>query len=88
MYKRQVLNQSLEMAEKMIDSGERDSNTVKKAIKEKIGTMELARIDYVELVDTESLLPAQRITGEVLIALAVYFGETRLIDNRILEVEA
>lgn len=83
-----VLNQSLEMAEKMIDSGERDSNTVKKAIKEKIGTMELARIDYVELVDTESLLPAQRITGEVLIALAVYFGETRLIDNRILEVEA
>ena len=83
-----VLNQSLEMAEKMIDSGEQDSNTVKKAIKEKIGTMELARIDYVELVDTESLLPAQRITGEVLIALAVYFGETRLIDNRILEVEA
>ena len=83
-----VLNQSLEMAEKMIDSGERDSNTVKKAIKEKIGTMELARIDYVELVDTESLLPAQRITGEVLIALAVYFGKTRLIDNRILEVEA
>ena len=50
--------------------------------------MELARIDYVELVDTESLLPAQRITGEVLIALAVYFGKIRLIDNRILEVEA
>ena len=83
-----VLNQSLEMAEKMIDSGEQDSNTVKKAIKEKIGTMDLARIDYVELVDTESLLPAQQITGEVLIALAVYFGKTRLIDNRILEVEA
>ena len=83
-----VLNQSLEMAEKMIDSGERDSNTVKKAIKAKIGTMDLARIDYVELVDTESLLPAQQITGEVLIALAVYFGKTRLIDNRILEVEA
>ena len=83
-----VLNQSLEMAEKMIDSGERDSNMVKKAIKEKIGTMDLARIDYVELVDTESLLPAQQITGEVLIALAVYFGKTRLIDNRILEVEA
>ena len=83
-----VLNQSLEMAEKMIDSGERDSNTVKKAIKAKIGTMDLARIDYVELVDTESLLPVQQITGEILIALAVYFGKTRLIDNRILEVEA
>ncbi len=83
-----VLNQSLEMAEKMIDSGERNSAALKKAITKEIEEMELARIDYVELVDTESLLPAQQITGEVLIALAVYFGKTRLIDNRILEVEA
>jgi pantoate--beta-alanine ligase len=39
------------------------------------------RIDYVEMVDTDELRPVRTITGETLIALAVFFGKTRLIDN-------
>jgi len=43
-----------------------------------------AAIDYVELVDLATLLPVARIDGEVLAAVAVRFGGTRLIDNEVL----
>jgi pantoate--beta-alanine ligase len=39
------------------------------------------RIDYVEMVDTDELRPVRTIKGETLVALAVFFGRTRLIDN-------
>jgi len=41
----------------------------------------LARLDYAAVVDAASLQPPERIQGDVLIVLAVYFGATRLIDN-------
>ncbi|TLY30657.1 MAG: 4-phosphopantoate--beta-alanine ligase, partial [Ignavibacteria bacterium] len=44
----------------------------------------LARIDYVELVDAETLQPIEAVKPNSLIALAVYFGKTRLIDNIVL----
>jgi pantoate--beta-alanine ligase len=46
----------------------------------------LANIDYVEIVDGKTVQPVEKLSGEVLIALAVKFGKTRLIDNIILEV--
>ncbi|MGZ5478578.1 MAG: pantoate--beta-alanine ligase [Candidatus Aminicenantales bacterium] len=46
----------------------------------------LARIDYAEAVDPETLEPVAEIHGEVLVALAVFFGATRLIDNLRLNV--
>lgn len=41
----------------------------------------LAKIDYVEIVDAQSLEPVSEIRGEILAAMAVYIGKTRLIDN-------
>jgi len=43
----------------------------------------LARIDYVEIVDAEKLVPVKKIKGTVTIVLAVFIGKTRLIDNMV-----
>ena len=50
-------------------------------MKEQIGQAPLARIDYIEIVDDASLEPVSRIAGKTLVALAVFLGKTRLIDN-------
>ena len=50
-----------------------------------IETEPLAKIDYVELVDWNTLEPVEKIEGPVLNAIAVYIGKTRLIDNHIYE---
>ena len=57
------------------------------AIKERIQDEPLARIDYIELVDWDTLKPVERISGEVLAAVAVYIGKTRLIDNFIFNLQ-
>ncbi|MDD2206273.1 MAG: pantoate--beta-alanine ligase [Aminobacterium sp.] len=81
-----VLHKSLEMAQKMIDEGERDAKTITKAIEKQICTMEKAYIDYVALVSLHNLQPLTVLSGDILIALAVKFGATRLIDNVIITV--
>ena len=80
-----MLNQALQQAASAIKSGERDTNTILNSIRETIGSAPLARIDYVEIVDFEDLEPVNRIRGNTLIAMAVYFGATRLIDNIIID---
>src|SRR5438094_9106364 len=50
-------------------------------VRKTIGEAPLARIDYVELVDTESLQPLEVVRPNSLLAVAVFFGKTRLIDN-------
>ena len=45
----------------------------------------LAKIDYVQAVDAISIQPVAEIKGTVLVAMAVYIGKTRLIDNFIYE---
>ncbi len=79
-----ILNQSLEEAMKAIEAGERDARKVKEIIINKLNTCPLAKIDYVEVVSFDNIQPIDRIKGAVLIAIAVYIGTTRLIDNRIL----
>ncbi|MGN0437755.1 MAG: pantoate--beta-alanine ligase, partial [Lachnospiraceae bacterium] len=49
-------------------------------------TCPLAKIDYVEVVSFDNIQPIDIIDGAVLIAIAVYIGTTRLIDNRILGI--
>ena len=44
----------------------------------------LARVDYIEIVDNETLEPVETISDRCLIALAVFLGKTRLIDNTVL----
>ncbi len=76
-----ILHKSLTMGQEMIEAGEKDVQKIKNAIVKQIKTERLARIDYVELVDTETLEPVKTITGPILAAIAVYIGKTRLIDN-------
>lgn len=76
-----ILHKSLALGEKMLKEGERDARKVQKAILERLNTEPLARVDYVELVDAESLEPVEKAEKPILAAIAVYIGQTRLIDN-------
>lgn len=79
-----ILNQSLEEAMKAIEAGEKDVAKVKEIITNKLNSCPLAKIDYVEIVSFDNIQPIEKIEGAVLIAIAVYIGTTRLIDNRII----
>lgn len=81
-----ILHKSLQAAEALMQAGERDVAVIKAAIVERMKTEPLARIDYVEIVDAETLEDAAAIERPVLAATAVYIGKTRLIDNFIFEV--
>lgn len=78
------INRSLREAEKMFANGERSANAIAEKVRSIIASEPLAEIDYVKIVDLESLSDSSRIDGEALLAVAVRFGETRLIDNTIL----
>lgn len=81
-----ILYKSLELARKMIDEGERDPLKIKDTI-EKIITQDAgAQLDYVAVVDAETLQNVLKIENRVLIALAARFGNARLIDNILVEV--
>ena len=67
-------------------NGERDAEAVLAAMRELIESEPLARIDYVEMVDSDSIQPLTRAEGSVLVAMAVYIGNTRLIDNFMMRV--
>ena len=70
------------MAKKMVEDGERDAAKVKKAMRELIEAEPLATIDYVEIVDVNTMKSIDTIKGEILCAIAVNIGgEARLIDN-------
>ena len=60
---------------------EKDAKKVVLAMKDKIQTEPLARIDYVEAVDALSMQPVKTLEGGCMLAMAVYIGKTRLIDN-------
>lgn len=76
-----VLHKGLCAGEELINSGESDAAKIIGAIREVIEREPLAKIDYVELVDWNTLKPVDTVQGEVLAAVAVYIGKTRLIDN-------
>jgi len=78
-----VLYRSLQLAEELIEKGERNSELIISKMRELIEAEPSARIDYVEIVDLEELNPIKEIKDKALIALAVYIGNTRLIDNMI-----
>lgn len=80
-----VLYKSLQEARMMLDSGERNGRKIILRMEETIRKENPARIDYISVVDGETLENRERIEGRVLIALAVWIGKTRLIDNLIFE---
>jgi len=82
-----VLYQSLQKAKELIKYGEKDSKRLISVIKKTINQRRTAKIDYVSIVETRNFSPIKEISGEILIAVAVWIGKTRLIDNVILRVK-
>jgi pantoate--beta-alanine ligase len=80
-----VLHRSLEGAQERFRAGERNSNRLISAARELISSEPDVRVDYLEMVDPESLEPVEIASGKVLLAVAAYVGTTRLIDNMVLE---
>jgi pantoate--beta-alanine ligase len=80
-----VLYRALQHAQKRVDEGERKSKTLIKEIREIIESEPLARIDYISITDITELKDLKTLKGKCLIALAAYFGSTRLIDNIIVD---
>ena len=78
-----VLNQALEEAEAAIRAGERDAAVIEQWMARRIAATPGAVLDYAVAVDAETLKPMTPLRGTVLVALAVKFGATRLIDNRL-----
>lgn len=76
-----VLSKSLNQAQALIASGEKDTDKIKEMIVDNISKEPLAIIDYVEILDYNTFKTAHTIKDNVLIALAAKFGQTRLIDN-------
>ncbi len=82
-----VLSQAVSLGLKMAEEGETDADKIVSAMKEHIAKEPLAQIDYVKAVDANTIEPVPQMIGEVLVAMAVYIGKTRLIDNFIFKGE-
>ena len=81
------IHEALKVAEGMVSSGEKDSKKIIKEIKNILQKIQSIKIDYVSIVSTKNLKDISVIKGEALIAVAVFIGKTRLIDNVILNME-
>ena len=81
-----VLYKTLRLAEKMILTGERNCAKVEQAMKKNLALVKGLEIQYAVVVDAGSLERKKIVSGNVLLALAVKLGATRLIDNIIMEL--
>jgi pantoate--beta-alanine ligase len=81
-----ILYRSLQSARDMIDRGEHDANNIKNHVVELIQKVPGSSIEYISIVDADTLDPVNEIKKNTLIALAVYIGKTRLIDNILINV--
>jgi pantoate--beta-alanine ligase len=79
-----VLRAALLAAKAAWQKGEKSAARLRQLIVRQIGRASLARIDYVEIADADSLQPVKSADRNVVMALAVFFGRTRLIDNLLL----
>lgn len=80
-----VLSQAVKLGQKLVAEGEKSAAAVTGAMSELISAEPLAKIDYVSMVSWDSIEPVETIESPVLVAMAVYIGKTRLIDNFIYE---
>lgn len=80
-----IIFQALKEAKRVVKDGESNALKISEIVTKTIESEPLAKIDYVAVVDNETLEPVEKIgENEVLLAVAVYFGAIRLIDNVIL----
>lgn len=82
-----VLFRSLQTGVAEVEGGERDPATLRRIVANAVTAEPLARLEYAEVVAADDLTPIDRISGEVLVAVAARVGNARLIDNVILRVD-
>ena len=80
-----VLSRAIFAGQRAVRDGERDAAALKRLMTGIIEAEPAARIDYIEVVDGETMQPIDQLGRSVLAAMAVYIGKTRLIDNFIYE---
>jgi pantoate--beta-alanine ligase len=81
-----ILSQALAEARARVEAGERDGVAVQRELAARLAAVPGAVLDYAAVVDADTLRPPQRLQGRVLVAVAVKFGGTRLIDNIVLDL--
>ena len=81
-----VLSRAVREGQRLMEEGERDAKTILSTMRAIIEAEPLARIDYVEMVSWDGIKPVDVADSSVLVAMAVYIGKTRLIDNFIFEM--
>jgi pantoate--beta-alanine ligase len=79
-----VLSRALQKVQHVFDAGERAATKLEAAGKDLLGTVPAARLDYLSLVNPDTLEPVQEVKQPTLVAVAAWVGSTRLIDNLIL----
>lgn len=80
-----VLSKAVKLGQKLVADGEKDAKTVVDKMKALISAEPLADIDYVEMVNMDTMKAIDRVEGHILCAMAVRFGKARLIDNFIID---
>ncbi len=79
-----VLPRSLELAQELFAAGERNPAVIRERVHGQLVTEPLAEVEYVEVVDAQTLEPITEIVQPALVAIAAHFGRTRLIDSVVL----
>jgi pantoate--beta-alanine ligase len=82
-----VLHEALEEARALAARGERRAEVVRQAMAGRVGACPGAVLDYAAVLDGDTFRPLDRLAGKVLLALAVRFGATRLIDNCVIQLD-
>jgi len=83
-----VLHRALDAAKNELAAGVRDALQLQTTLRRKLDSERLATVDYAEIIDAESFEPVLRVSKSLYIALAVFIGKTRLIDNLYIEPKA
>jgi pantoate--beta-alanine ligase len=83
-----VLHRALEAAKNELSAGIRDARQLQTVLQRTLSAERLAAVDYAEVVDAESFEPVARVNKSCYVALAVFLGKTRLIDNLYVEPKA
>lgn len=81
-----VLSRALQRVKNLVAAGERNAEVLAQSMKDTTGAEDAARLDYAAVVDADTLLPVERVAAgtSTLVAVAVWIGNTRLIDNILL----
>jgi len=82
-----VLYRALSWAKAEIQSGVRNAAVIRRGMVEILATEPLVRLDYAEIVDVVTIAPVEQIQDTVMVAVAVYIGKARLIDNLLLTID-